>query len=153
METVKRVKQDMRRVSSREGDWVCLYCSNYNYSFRTICKRLHWRKVIAVRHNPSNATNRNCWSWYGINLKQLQLLTGPPTMIPRMKTQPSTIVFLRCFWWLHRSSIKGGPRCNPFGSGRMLCPTHQLFKTATQIYRRNLSDSNNRPSRKRTFVG
>lgn len=22
----------------KEGDWVCIRCSNYNYSFRNICK-------------------------------------------------------------------------------------------------------------------
>lgn len=25
---------------TKEGDWVCIRCANYNYSFRTLCQYL-----------------------------------------------------------------------------------------------------------------
>lgn len=53
----KRGRTDNRRCSGREGDWVCLYCSNYNYSFRTICTG-SLMKAIAVKLKLVNATNR-----------------------------------------------------------------------------------------------
>lgn len=26
---------------SRQGDWICICCSNYNFTFRKICKQLN----------------------------------------------------------------------------------------------------------------
>ena len=41
-------KKQKKSSSSRNGDWTCQFCNNYNYSFRVICKFL-LIKVIVVQ--------------------------------------------------------------------------------------------------------
>lgn len=31
---------NLQKRKSREGDWICINCSNYNYAFRVVCKFL-----------------------------------------------------------------------------------------------------------------
>lgn len=38
-ETIEIKKQNQTASQIREGDWVCLNCSNFNFSFRKKCNR------------------------------------------------------------------------------------------------------------------
>ena len=37
-------KNNKKVIKERKGDWVCQFCSNVNFAFRTICNRCKGRK-------------------------------------------------------------------------------------------------------------
>ena len=45
-----------KNFKGREGDWICFYCNNLNYSFRKVCNRCHVSKEISqMKSNKFNS--------------------------------------------------------------------------------------------------
>ena len=46
-----------KKENNKNGDWICSYCNNLNYSFRTICNRCRIPKVYSLIN--AQLTNQN----------------------------------------------------------------------------------------------
>ena len=46
-----------KNENNKKGDWICSYCKNLNYSFRTICNRCRIPKVYSLIN--TQLTNQN----------------------------------------------------------------------------------------------
>ena len=42
-------KKKQNNIKERKGDWVCQFCSNINFAFRTICNRCKGKKEICLQ--------------------------------------------------------------------------------------------------------